>query len=135
MYRVSSGKVQSCSHPLLCPRVVVHIESLSHAMPSCCAPKSQPNYPIIFSYNPFDLQDHCNQLPTEDSKALGAILAYLEESLQPPDLEDTFADQDSHLEHTPPLYSGICAFCGVSVRSFSEDDVGLLVFDLGKELG
>jgi len=44
-----------------------------------------------------------NQLPAQDPKALGTVLAYLEESLQPPDLKDAFADQDPHLEDTPPL--------------------------------
>lgn len=83
--------------------------------------------------NPFDLE--VNQLPAQDSKALGTVLAYLEESLQPPDLEDAFTDQDSHLEHTPPLHSGVCAFRGVSVGSLSENNVRLFVFDLGKEFG
>jgi hypothetical protein len=103
-------------------------------VPSCCLRrKSETQFYIIFLYDPFDLQ--VNQLPAQDSKALGTVLAYLEESLQPPDLEDAFADQHSHLEHTPPLNSGICAFGSVSVRSFSENDVRLLVFHLGEEFG
>jgi hypothetical protein len=64
-----------------------------------------------------------NQLPAQDSKALGTVLAYLEESFQPPDLEDTLADQDNHLKDAPPLDSAVCALCGVSVRSFTDYDV------------
>lgn len=74
-------------------------------------------------------------LPSQHAKALGTILAYLKEAFQPPDLEDTFTNQDSHLEHTPPLDSGVCAFCGVSVGSFAEDNIGLFVFDLSEEFG
>jgi hypothetical protein len=88
---------------------------------------------IILLYNPLDLQ--VNQLTAQHSKALAAVLAYLEESFQPPDLEDTFANQNSHLEHTPPLHSRICAFGSVPVGSFSENDVRLLVFHLGKKFG
>jgi hypothetical protein len=76
-----------------------------------------------------------NQLPAQDSKALGTVLAYLEESLQPPDLKDAFADQDSHLEDTPPLHSSIRTFGCVSMSSFSDHDVRLFVFHLGKEFG
>jgi hypothetical protein len=63
------------------------------------------------------------QLPAQYSKALGTILAYLEESFQPPDLKDTLADQDNHLEDTPPLDSGVRAFCCIAMCSFSEDNV------------
>jgi hypothetical protein len=76
-----------------------------------------------------------NQLPAQDSKALGTVLAYLEESLQPPDLKDAFADQDSHLEDAPPLYSSIRALGCISMGSFSDHDVGLFVFDLSEEFG
>ena len=76
-----------------------------------------------------------HQLPTQYAIALGTVLAYLKEAFQPPDLEDAFADQDTHLEHAPPLDSRVCAFCGVSVGSFAEDDIGLFVFDLSKEFG
>jgi len=102
--------------------------SLHHAS---CANIIEPSIHVIFLYNPFDLQ--VNQLPAQNSKALGTVFPYLEESLQPPDLEDAFADQNSHLENAPPLDSGICAFCGISVGSFTDNDVGLLVLDLGKE--
>jgi hypothetical protein len=75
-----------------------------------------------------------NQLPAQDSKALGTVLAYLEEPLQPPDLKDAFANQDSHLEDTPPLYSSVRALGCVSMGSFPDHDIGLFVFDLGEEL-
>jgi hypothetical protein len=74
-----------------------------------------------------------NQLPAQDSKPLGTVLSYLKESFQPPDLEDALANQDNHLENAPPLDPAVRAFCGVSVGSFSDDDVGLFVFDLSKE--
>jgi hypothetical protein len=76
-----------------------------------------------------------NQLPAQHSKALGTVLAYLEESFQPPDLEDTFSNQDNHLEDAPPLDSAVCALCSVSVGSFADNDVRLFVFDLGEEFG
>lgn len=76
-----------------------------------------------------------NQLPAQDPKALGTVLAYLEEALQPPDLEDALAGQDDHLEDAPPLDAAVGALCGVAVRSFAYDDVGLFVFDLGEEFG
>ncbi len=97
------------------------------------APKSEIQYCITCLYDPFDLQ--VNQLPAQDSKARGTVLAYLEESFQPPNLEDTFAHQNSHLEYTPPFNSGICAFGSVSVGSFSDNYVRLLVFHLGEEFG
>ena len=74
-------------------------------------------------------------LPAQDSIARATVLAYLEESLQPPDLEDTFTSQYTHLEDTPPLYSGIGALSGISVGSFPDNDIRLLILDLGKELG
>jgi hypothetical protein len=103
-------------------------------IPSCfLRHKSETQCCSIFLYDPFDLQ--VNQLPAQDSKARGTVLAYLEESLQPPDLEDTFAHQHSHLEYTPPLDSGICTFGSVSVGSFPDNDVRLLVFHLREEFG
>jgi hypothetical protein len=83
----------------------------------------EPNPYIALSSYTTRLTCAVNQLPAQDSKALGTVLAYLEESFQPPDLEDAFSDQDSYLENTPPLDSAVCTFCGVSVRSFSDDDV------------
>ena len=76
-----------------------------------------------------------NQLPAQDSKALGTVLAYLEESFQPPYLEDTFANQYSHLEDAPPFDSAICALCRVSVGSLAHYDIGLFVFNLCEEFG
>lgn len=79
-----------------------------------------PN-PLSLLYNPFDLK--VTQSPAQNSKSLGTVLAYLEESLQPPDLEYAFADQDNHLEDAPPLHSGVRALGCVSMGTFSEDDV------------
>jgi hypothetical protein len=93
-------------------------------------PITDPNaYRLL--YNSLDL--NVNQLPAQDSKALSTVLAYLEESFQPPDLEDTFANQNDHLEDAPPFDSAVCAFCCVSVGSFTNDDIGLFVFDLSEE--
>jgi hypothetical protein len=78
-------------------------------------------------HNSFDLS---LQSATEDSVTHAFIAAYLKESFQPPDLEDAFAYEDTHLEYTPPLDSPVGAFSCVSVDAFAEDDVGLLVFDL-----
>lgn len=60
---------------------------------------------------------------------------YLKESFQPPDLEDTFSNQDAQLEYTPPFHSCVRAFSRVSMDSLSDNDIGLLVFDLVEELG
>lgn len=54
----------------------------------------------------------------------------LKESLQPPDLEHALADEDAQLEDAPPLHAGVGAFGGVSVGSFANDDIALLVLDL-----
>lgn len=104
--------------------------------PICCETQSGPvqSSPATLLYTT-RLTCEGIQSPTQHAIAFGTVLAYLEEALQPPDLKDAFADQDTHLEHTPPLDSGVCAFCGVSVGSFAEDNVGLFVLDLGKEFG
>ena len=59
----------------------------------------------------------------------------LEEALEPPDLEDALADDDAHLEDAPPLDAGVGALGGVAVGAFADDDVALLVLDLGEEFG
>lgn len=59
---------------------------------------------------------------------------YLKESLKPPNLEETLSDEEDELEQTPPFNTRVCAFGGVAVHSFSEDDVGLFVADLFKRL-
>ena len=59
----------------------------------------------------------------------------LEEALEPPDLEDALADDDTHLEDAPPLDTGVGALGGVAVGAFADDDVALLVLDLGEEFG
>jgi hypothetical protein len=61
---------------------------------------------------------------------LGAIAAHLEETFQPPDLEDSLANKDGHLEYAPPLYSTIRALGCVAVYPLTNYDVGLLVLDL-----
>lgn len=59
----------------------------------------------------------------------------LEEATEPPDLEERFANNNADDEQVPPLDSGVCAFGGVAVGTFAEDNVLLFVLDLGKEFG
>lgn len=73
-------------------------------------------------------------LEAEDTKTLLAVFAYLKETLQPPDLKDTLGNKDSHLEYRPPLNTLVRRLGGVSVDTLTENDVGLLVLDLSKEL-
>ena len=58
------------------------------------------------------------------------MLAYLEEPLEPPDLEDTLADQDDELKDAPPLDARIGALSRVPVHSLANNDIALLVLDL-----
>ena len=71
-----------------------------------------------------------NQLPAQDSIAPSIATTYLEKSLQPPDLKDTLANQDTHLEYTPPLDSAVGALSSISMGSFAHDNVWLLVLHL-----
>jgi hypothetical protein len=50
-------------------------------------------------------------------------------------LEQRFANHKSDDKEVPPLDTVVGAFGGVSVGSFADDDVLLLVLDLGKEVG
>jgi hypothetical protein len=59
----------------------------------------------------------------------------LEESPQPPDLEDGLANDDTNDKQVPPLDAGVGALGGVAVDALADDNVLLLVLDLGKELG
>lgn len=59
----------------------------------------------------------------------------LEESLQPPDLKAAIANQDKHLENTPPLDPPIRTFSRVSMRPFSHNDIALLILDLVDQFG
>lgn len=59
----------------------------------------------------------------------------LEEPPEPPDLKDRLADDDTDDEDVPPLDAAVCALCGVAVGALADDDVRLLVLDLGEELG
>lgn len=51
------------------------------------------------------------------------MFAYLEEALQPPDLEDTVRNQDTHLERAPPLDTAVGALSGVTVDALTQDNV------------
>lgn len=59
----------------------------------------------------------------------------LEEAAKPPDLEKGLANDDANDEQVPPLDSGVCALSGVAVGALTEDNVLLLVLDLGEEIG
>lgn len=86
------------------------------------------------SDNTFDLSRATFSLPAKDTKARGAILAYLKEALEPPDLEDAFCSKDKDLEGAPPFDPTVCALRSISVSAFADDYVGLFIFDLGEEL-
>lgn len=60
---------------------------------------------------------------------------YLEEALQPPNLEHALSDQNAELEDTPPLDPRIGALGCVSVRPLPNNNVALLVLNLGYEFG
>jgi len=57
-----------------------------------------------------------------------------EEPPQPPDLEDRFADDDANDEDVPPLDPAVCALGSVPVGALADDNVRLLVLDLGEDL-
>lgn len=59
----------------------------------------------------------------------------LKEAAEPPDLEETLADDDADDEEIPPLDSGVGALGRIAVVALAENDVLLLVLDLGQELG
>jgi hypothetical protein len=59
----------------------------------------------------------------------------LEEASQPPDLKEGLANDDTNNKHVPPLDSAVCALGGVSVSALTDNDILLLVLDLGKEIG
>ena len=84
-----------------------------HARPPIdLAPKPPPSVPVV-SYNALDL----------------------EEATQPPDLEEGLADDDANDEEVPPLDAGVGALGRVAVRALTDDNVLLLVLDLGEEIG
>lgn len=58
----------------------------------------------------------------------------LEEASQPPNLEERLANHDTNNKEIPPLDAAVCALGGVAVGAFTDDNVLLLVLDLGKEL-
>lgn len=57
-------------------------------------------------------------------------LTNLEESLEPPHLENALSDQHSQLEDTPPLHTGVGALGRVPVNPLSHDNVRLLILNL-----
>jgi hypothetical protein len=63
---------------------------------------------------------------------IGDWQAYLEKSFQPPHLENTLADKHRKLEDTPPLDSRVRALGRVSVYALADDNVRLLVLNLGQ---
>lgn len=56
----------------------------------------------------------------------------LEESLQPPNLENSLSDKHGKLEDAPPFHSRVGALCRVPVYPLSHHDVGLLILDLSQ---
>lgn len=60
---------------------------------------------------------------------------HLEKSPQPPDLEDRLAHDDAQDENVPPLDPAVGALGRVAVGALADDNVLLLVPDLGENLG
>lgn len=118
---------------------------LAHAMfpPSslhterCCDSRAPTGIVLMFSDYMLDL--HAAKSDTSAERALvearSAGILDLEKALKPPDLEDALGNNDAHLEDAPPLDTSVGALGGVAVGALAHDDVALLVFDLGEELG
>jgi hypothetical protein len=87
---------------------------------------------ICLTYTPRNIDTSAERALVE---AGSAGILDLEEALEPPNLEDALGDHDAHLEDAPPLDAGVGAFGGVAVGAFADDDVALLVLDLGEEFG
>lgn len=63
-----------------------------------------------------------------------AVSTYLKEPLQPPNLEDPLPDQHAQLKDTPPLDPRIRALRRVPMHPLPDDDVTLLILDLGQQI-
>lgn len=59
----------------------------------------------------------------------------LEEATKPPDLEEGLANDKADDKEIPPLDACVGALGGVAVGALTDDDVLLLVLDLGEEVG
>ena len=57
------------------------------------------------------------------------------EAAEPPDLEEGLANNDANDEEVPPLDAAVCALGGVAMSAFAENNILLLVLDLGEEVG
>lgn len=64
----------------------------------------------------------------------GVSLTNLEESLQPPHLEDTLSDKHGKLKDTPPLHSRVGALRCVPVYPLSNHNVRLFILNLSQSL-
>lgn len=73
------------------------------------------------------------QRPLDHGRRLYDALG-LEEAAQPPDLEERLAEDDANDKEVPPLDAGVCALSRVAVGALADDDVLLLVPDLGDEI-
>ena len=92
----------------------------------------------ITLYDPLDLVSFTSQhLPSPTSNIPFLTIsryAYLKESLQPPDLEYAFPNQNSQLKYAPPFDPAVCTFSCIAVGPLTDNDVGLFIFDLIQEL-
>lgn len=87
---------------------------------------------ICLTYTPWNINTSAERALVE---AGSAGILDLEEALEPPNLEDALANDDAHLEDAPPFDAGVGALGGVAVGALADDDVALLVLDLGEEFG
>lgn len=59
----------------------------------------------------------------------------LEESPQPPDLEDRLANDNADDEQVPPLDTAVGALGSVSVGALTDDNVALFILDRLEKIG
>lgn len=57
------------------------------------------------------------------SMAVKRVPTYLEESFEPPHLENTLANDYHELEHTPPLHTAVGALCSIPVNALTDYNV------------
>jgi hypothetical protein len=120
-------------HQQLCARAV-QVYASRNADMNRCYQRYRDNafQTICLTYTPPNKNTSAERALVE---AGSAGILDLEEALEPPNLEDALADDDAHLENAPPLDAGVGALGGVAVGAFTDDNVALLVLDLGEEFG
>lgn len=82
---------------------------------------------------------HTSLIVTSQPQMLSTLFLYnpldLEEATKPPDLEEGLTNDETDDKDIPPLDACVGALGGVAVGALADDDVLLLVLDLGEEVG